>query len=212
MRNSIFFLILILSLGFIASCDESPTPRRYTYFRIPFPEKQYQKFDSTCPFTFRHPVYTSIQADQDRDAQPCYMNLVFPDFNAKIHISYKKITDNESLYELTEDAFRFVVKHNVIAEGYEPELITLTDHDVYGLLYKIQGDVASSIQFFVTDSTDHYLRGALYFNAAPNRDSLQPVIDFIRADIDTMLQSLKWKQAELPGESGMGLGTTQAQE
>ncbi|NOZ45910.1 MAG: gliding motility lipoprotein GldD, partial [Chlorobi bacterium] len=67
------------------------------------------------------------------------------------------------------------------------------DDNVYGILYDIKGNAASSINFFVTDSTQHFLRGALYFNSKPNKDSLAPVVDFIRKDIVHLMETFKWK-------------------
>ena len=57
----------------------------------------------------------------------------------------------------------------------------------------VGGYAATSKQFFVTDTGKHFLRGALYFNATPNADSLQPVQDFLQQDIQHLLQTFKWK-------------------
>jgi len=62
--------------------------------------------------------------------------------------------------------------------------------------YNIKGaDAASTYQFYLTDSTSNFLRGALYFDLVPNNDSLSPVIDFLKADIEQMITSFRWKKA-----------------
>ncbi|SEL42490.1 gliding motility lipoprotein GldD [Parapedobacter koreensis] len=180
--------------GVWAGCtseDYSPKPRGY--FRITFPEKTYQRFSGDCPYTFDFPAYAAIEPDQTADAQPCWVDVWFPQFNARIHLSYMPVHNREIFNELVEDARTFAFNHTVKATAIDQHRIDRPDDGVYGLKYDIKGNTASSVQFFVTDSTRHYLRGALYFNEKPRLDSIQPVLDFIRADIDTLIQSLRWK-------------------
>jgi gliding motility-associated lipoprotein GldD len=167
-----------------------PKPRGY--FRIDLPEKQYRRFDSTCPYTFDYPVYSHIAPDPDPKAEPCWINLEFPRFHGTLHLSYKKVKNN--LYQYFEDAHSFVSKHIPKADQIIPRNISIDSSRVWGLVYDIEGSgVASTYQFCVTDSSRHFLRGALYFSVVPNNDSLSPVLDFIKKDVDHLVETLKWK-------------------
>ena len=194
-RSWSFLLALLFLPLLFTACGDAPVPRPYQYFRIGFPEKEYTAFDTTCPFTFQYPVYSEIEPATDEGAGSCDFNLFFPEYSARLHFTYRDVKGSpQRLYKLTEDAFKFVTKHNIKAQGYTPQLITQPARDVYGIVYDIEGDVASNLQFFVTDSTDHYLRGALYFRERPNMDSIAPVVQFIREDVDHLLETLRWRE------------------
>jgi len=183
-----FSVMLLL----ISSCREDYTPKPRGYFRIDFPEKEYVKFDTTFPYTFEYPIYARVIPDDRPTSEPYWINVDFPQFSGRIHISYKPV--HENLPQYLEDARTFVVKHIPKADAIEDSLIYRPEDKVYGLVYYIDGmQAASSCQFFVTDSSSKFLRGALYFNVAPNNDSLSPVISFIRDDIRHMLKTFRWK-------------------
>lgn len=178
-----------------SSCgDDDDTilaPKPKGYFRIDFPEKKYMKYDSICPYSFDLPNYSFIENDNHMGAEPCWLNINFPRFNAKIHLSYKLVNNN--LDTLLEQSRDFAIKHQVKATGLEETVIIRDSAKVYGLVYDIRGNTASSLQFYLTDSTHHFLRGALYFNSVPNIDSQKVVVDFIRKDIERMITTFKWK-------------------
>lgn len=182
--------IFVLVTGGCAP-EYSPKPRGY--FRIEFPEKTYQTFAPSCPFTARIPTYATVEPDHSPDAEPCWMDIRFPQFNARVHLSYLPVTSPSNFHELVEDARTFAFNHTVKATAIDQQRINRPEANVYGLTYEIKGNTASNIQFFVTDSTKRYLRGALYFYEKPRLDSIQPVLDFIKADIDTLIRSIQWK-------------------
>lgn len=186
-------LIVIFCLLFFScnSDDPVPVPKPKGYLRIVFPEKSYVKYDTPCPFTFEYPTYVRILKDELKNAEPCWINLDFPQFHGTIHMSYKKVDHNLNTY--TEDSRTFAVKHEFKASAIDEQVISKAKKKVYGLKYDIRGNTASSIQFYLTDSVTHFVRGALYFNARPNADSLAPVIDFVNRDIDRMIESFEWK-------------------
>lgn len=190
--GSWFLLIFCVSIVSCSNDDEdSIAPKPRSYFRLSFPEKKYIKYDSICPFTFDIPVYSKMDNDKNYGAEPCWLNLNFPTFNGTLHLSYKAVNGNIKGY--LEDTYTLASKHQIKASGIEEHLISKDSNKVYGLIYEIKGNAASSIQFFLTDSTHHFLRGALYFNAVPNTDSIAPVLEFIRQDIYQMISSFKWK-------------------
>lgn len=187
-------LLIILAL-IIAACgnnhDYSPKPRGY--YRIVFPEKAYQPYVSNCPFTFEYPKYAVIEPDKKAGAKPCWLNMQFPQFNGTLHLSYEHIASKKEFDLLIEDAHKLSFKHTVKATGIDEGVIRYPEKKVYGIYYTIDGNAASSVQFYLTDSTKNYIRGALYFNSEPKLDSIQPVLTFVRKDVDAMIKSFKWK-------------------
>jgi len=184
--------IFITSILFFSACSETPTPKPRGYFRISLPDKNYRLLDSIFPYSFEYPAYARITKDVHAPAEANWINIDFPQFKGRVHLSYKTV--NKNLGVFTEDAHELVMKHIPKASAIEEVRIENSKHQVYGLVYDIQGTgAASAYQFYVTDSTTHFLRGALYFNTLPNNDSLGPVIDFIKGDIQHMLETLQWK-------------------
>lgn len=181
--------------AFIASCssedDGAIAPKPRGYFRLNFPEKNYVKYDSACPFTFERPAYSVMGKDENIGAEPCWLNVNFPTFNGTLHLSYKPVNNNIQRY--LEDTYILASKHQIKASGIEERLILKDSSNVYGLMYEIEGNAASSMQFYLTDSTKHFIRGALYFNEVPNVDSIAPVLAFIKQDIYNMIRTFEWK-------------------
>ncbi|MBK0381991.1 gliding motility lipoprotein GldD [Pedobacter sp. SD-b] len=185
----IFFALLITSCG--NNQDYAPKPR--AYFRLEFPKKQYQNFDKNPFYSFEYPTYAKMYLDSADGNRPNWYNLTFPQFNGRLHISYYQIKSEKELNNLIEDSRKLAFKHTVKATGIDEGVISSPINKVYGIYYTIDGNTASSTQFFLTDSTKNFLRGALYFNEKPQADSIQPVIDFIKTDIDRLIKTLKWK-------------------
>jgi gliding motility-associated lipoprotein GldD len=185
------FVILLL-FTFMLSCGSDYTPKPKAYFRIEFPERQYNQWaDEKCPFAFEIPEYSVMISYRDSAAEPCWKYLRFPRFNAELFISYKTVENNLNKY--LEDTRMLVYKHAVKADAIDEVLVQVPANNIYGIFYDIGGSAASSMQFFVTDSTDHFIRGALYFNAPPQPDSLAPVVDFLREDIMHLIKTTKWE-------------------
>ncbi len=185
--------LYILTPLILASCgEEDYTPKPRGFFRIELPEKKYEVYQSDCPFSFEYPVYSKVEIDNEKNTEPCWLNLVFPKYKGTLHISYKAVGGN--IVQYLEDARELTNKHIAKAAAIDEILINNPEKNLYGLVYDIEGsDAASPVQFFVTDSSKHFLRGALYFTVKPNNDSLQPVIQFIRKDIDRFIKTFEWK-------------------
>jgi len=187
-------LISLMALGFMCSCSSDYTPKPRGYFRINFPDKAYKPFDSTgFPYSFDYPKYASIMPDKGRITEPYWVNFVVPNLKATIYLSYKSLK-GEKLSALLEDSHTLLYKQSAKAESIEESSILLPDRKVYGILYDVGGNAASPVQFYITDSTSHFIRGALYFYTIPNKDSLAPVVAYMRQDILKMIESLRWKK------------------
>jgi gliding motility-associated lipoprotein GldD len=196
-------IVLLLGLVGLSSCGGSdPTPKPKGYYKIELPDKSYQQYTSeVCPFSFEYPEYAEVQQDSaffDRNPpNPCWLNLSFPQFSGTIHISYKKIGEGEALVNLIEDMHELTFKHTLKAEYIDKRRIRGDEENVTGLMYEVGGNAASSTQFFVTDSANHFLRGALYFSTTPNEDSLAPVVNFVKKDIQHMVKTFQWTDTTL---------------
>lgn len=186
----ITFCFLLLVIG---CTREVNTPKPKGYFRLKFPAKTYVPYLSDAPFSFEYPSYAMMVKDTEANAQPFWNNLDFPQFNGRLHLTYHKVVSEQNYNRMTEAARTLAMKHDVKASAIDQRLINYPEKKVYGMYYEIQGNTASSVQFFLTDSTKHYFRGALYFNEAPKYDSIQPIIKFIKKDIDRMIKTFKWK-------------------
>ncbi len=186
------FCLALTALGSCKDEDEVYSPKPKGYPRIDFPEKRYRAYDSLCPYTFEIPTYARMVPDRHKGAEPCWLNLEFPKFNATIHLSYKAVNNNIAVY--LEDSHNFANRHQIKATGMDEIAILRDSAKVYGLLFDIAGNTASSLQFYLTDSSKHFLRGALYFNSVPNADSMKIVVDFIKKDVLHLVNTTAWKK------------------
>ena len=191
MKRIYLAIAIAICLSSCQNDDYSPKPR--SFYRIEFPEKKYQLSADGCPYSFEIPAYATITDDMERNTQSCWKNVDFPQFNAKLHLSYFDIDKNVTFAQLTEDARTFVFKHTAKATSIDQKKINKPADKIYGLEYFIQGNTASNYQFYVSDSTQHYLRGALYFNEKPNLDSIKPVLEFLKMDIEHLISTIRWK-------------------
>lgn len=190
-------LALIVLMVLILACNSEYVARPRGYFRISFPEKKYQSFDRPgFPYSFEYPVYGKVIQDslffEQQTENNYWINIDFPQFNGRIHISYKEIGKHK-FDSLVNDAFTLSYKqHTYKASAIKPEEFT-TANGVGGVYFTLKGNAATSNQFFATDSTKHFIRGALYFSATPNADSLQPVNEFLKKDVEHLIETLRWR-------------------
>ena len=192
-RTAIIAIIVILgSLLFSCGEGERPLPKPKGYFRIDLPEKDYMKVDTLARYAFDVPSYALLTHDPYAPEQTNWVNVEMPCFKASIHLTHKDVKGN--LNDYLEDVHTMITKHLQKANGMNDSLIVNPERKVYGMVIEMEGKgVATPLQFYITDSTANFVRGALYFNFVPNNDSMQPVIDFIRQDIDRMIETFEWK-------------------
>jgi len=188
--------ILILLL-IISGCNESYTPKPRGYFRIDFPEKEYTRIANQFPYSFEIPNYSRVEKDRRNKNENNWINIAIPENNVEIHISYydleqQKKSQRQSLIEFMEDTRRLAYKHSIKADAIDEQIFINPGENVYGTIYKIKGNAASPMQFFLTDSTKHFLRGAFYIREVPDIDSLKPVINFMEPDVIRMIETTSW--------------------
>ena len=211
MHRLIHFLFALL----IISCNSNYTSKKEGYFKIDFPKKVYKTFDDPAfPYSFEYPVYARIAKDSsyfnEGSNNPFSINIVFPSFNGTIFISYKNVggtsvykvknpngsyrdsTGKNSFEKMVNDSYNLTYKNDIKAYSIEDSLMH-TPNNITGIFFKLSGDVATAKQFFLSDTLHHFLRGALYFDATPNEDSLRPVNAFLQEDMKHLINTLKWK-------------------
>jgi gliding motility-associated lipoprotein GldD len=193
-------ICLFLAALLLISCNSDYTPRKKGYFNIEFPEKKYQVFDSPgYPYSFEYPVYAIIKKDTNffeaKAENPWWINIDIPRFGGRIHISYKTVggTGRNNFDSLVNDGFKMAYKQHTEIATEIKDSVMKTANGIEGLYFSLGGNTATANQFFLTDSTRHFLRGALYFDAAPNSDSLGIVNDFLKKDLQHLINTLKWR-------------------
>jgi gliding motility-associated lipoprotein GldD len=210
-----YFLFLITSFLFFISCNSNYVSKKKGYFKIDFPKREYVKFDKEgFPYNFEYPVYANIIRDTtyfDKDPEnPYWINIDFPQFRARVFLSYK-IIGGQALYKVKQpdgtykdslatntfdkmvaDAYNLTNKNDVAASSIKDSLIQ-TPNGLSGIFFKVGGNAATAKQFFLSDTTKNFIRGALYFDVTPNADSLKPVQDFLQTDLEHIVNTFQWK-------------------
>jgi gliding motility-associated lipoprotein GldD len=182
--------ILLMIIACVAGCTKTYTPKPRSYFRIDFPEKEYRSYQSVCNYHFDVPVYARIDP-YPGGKEPCWINISFPAYRGTVHITYSSLQDDLDMH--IEDIHTLVYKHAIKADDIIERSFSYPERHVFGMIYDIKGNTASSLSFYATDSTANFLSGALYFNVIPNKDSLAPVIRFFTSDVERLIETLHWK-------------------
>lgn len=192
MRYITLFLICCISLLFACKEDYSPKPHGYLKISLP-PDHNYLSSPEELPFSLEYSKYAkwiALKTSTRSRHNTLWYNVSYPKYKAKIHLSYIPIDNN--LDSLLEESHKFVFEHTVRADAIDESSFHTPEKDIHGVLFDLQGNTASNMEFWATDSTQHFLRGALYFELTPNVDSLSPIINYIKTDIIYMINSLEW--------------------
>lgn len=191
-------LLLIAVAGMVlSSCGETgeyvPKPRAYN--RIALPDHRYVSLPDTFPYDFDYSSHARIKPDSSWIAERYWINLYYPELDANVQLTYKPVGGSEQrLKEHLRDSYKLTAKHQIKASAIE-ETVLKTPSGKTAVVQELSGEVPTQFQFFITDSTQHFLRGALYFRTATQNDSLEPVIEYVKKDIIHLLNTLEWKPA-----------------
>jgi len=187
-------LFVTFGLVVLTSCKTDFMPKPKGFNRIELPTNEFRVLPDSFPYQFEYSTHAKILKDSSWIAEPYWIDLYYPEFEASIQISYKPVKRSEELLkEYLATSYRLTSEHQVKAYAIE-EAIMQTKLGETAVLAHLSGEVPSQYQFFSTDSTYHFIRGALYFNTATQNDSLRPVIDFMREDILHLLNTLYWQE------------------
>jgi len=183
MRNLFLFIISIIFI----SCNDDVLPKPKAYLSLTYPEKKYKNLAIERPFSFEV-LKNAIVINEANN----WLKIKYPDLKASIDITYRPVTNN--LKELLTEAEKLVFKHTVKAEEIIPKDFVNPKKRIFGSIYEITGNAASHIQFHLTDSTNNFIKGSLYFYAKPNYDSILPAVSYIKEDILHLVETLEWKK------------------
>lgn len=174
--------------------EETYTPKPKAYNRIDLPEHSYQQLPDSFPYTFEYSTHAKILPDTSWIAEPYWINIYYPEMEANIQLTYKPVEGSETkLNEHFRDSYKLTAKHQIKAYAIEEGIIR-TPSGKAAVVNELSGEVPSQFQFFTTDSTQNFLRGALYFRSSTQNDSLAPIIEYVKKDIIHMINTLEWKE------------------
>lgn len=180
----------LLFVLLISACGEDYLPKPMGYNRIDLPEREFEALAMNLPYTFQHSTHLQVEPDSFNMAEKTWINLHYTSLGARVHLTYKPIDGNrEKLKSYLNDALNLTFKHQIKAYGID-ESVVRTPEGYTGLVAELSGEVPTQFQFFVTDSTSHFLRGALYFNTAVKNDSLAPIIEYVKTDMMHLINTV----------------------
>lgn len=183
------FLGLLL---FSCTPDYQPKPKGYNRLMLPAPA--YVAAPDTLPYAFEYSAHARLLKDTSAISDRYWVEVYYPTLKATIHITYKEVNNKEELLKaFYNDAFRLTAKHQIKANAIE-ETIVKTPLGKTAVIAEIEGEVPSQFQFTVTDSSRHFMRGAVYFFSEVKNDSLRPAIDYMKKEAMHLINTLAWRQ------------------
>jgi len=180
------FIVLLFAVVLIA-CGKETLPKPKPYLKLQYPQNSYQRIDSSCPYSFEISNMANVSFKDN-----CWSSITYPQLKATIHITYRLINNNVD--EILKEVEKLTFEHTVKADAIDAIPYENFEKKVFGKVYNIEGNVASNIQFSITDSTNHVLAGALYFYTRPNYDSIIPTIKYIEKDIIHLVETVEWNK------------------
>ncbi|HIP49539.1 MAG TPA: gliding motility lipoprotein GldD [Lutibacter sp.] len=181
------FLIIFLTINLsLFSCKDEVLPKPQSYLHLAYPVVEYHRFSNDCPFSFAISKDSHIVFETD-----CNAKIIYPKQNATVHFTYRRVQGN--LKQILKEADQLTTKHTIKADAILPHTFENKENKVYGVLFDVQGQSASNVQFHITDSSKHVLTAALYFKVQPNYDSIFPAVEYIKNDMIKMMETLEWK-------------------
>jgi gliding motility-associated lipoprotein GldD len=186
-------LFFILTLGACMGClREQPMPRPYAFHRLNLPDTFSVSTPIDCPFEIRVNQTAVLSYPKGKSGTACWVDLHYPSIRASVHFTYVPLESRKTLGDCIKGSQELVFKHTIRASEILEDPLTFGDRGVYGLFYRLSGHSASNSQFYVTDSSRHFLRAALYFDATPNPDSMAPVVDYMLGEMERLATGIRW--------------------
>lgn len=186
LKKTIIYLKTTLIIVLVSSCKNEVVPKPASYLRLDYPVAKYVNFESNCPFTFERNDATII-----KEKSNCSFEINYPKMKATLYLSYKPVNNNIKL--LLRDAQKLTYEHVIKADDIIEQPYVNADKKAYGMFYHVNGNAATNAQFYVTDSTRHFLDCSVYFYAKPNFDSIMPAASYVKNDMQRLMETLKWK-------------------
>lgn len=196
-QTKLIFLASAICIGITITTGcgaDAPTPKPTAYLRIDMPEKSYAPFDTALlPFSFEKAADAEVLWKKDTRTEK-WIDLSYPQYRGVIYLTYKALESPDSLRAQIDTSYHFLSQHFKFSTGVDEQQFVHPQSHIYATTYHLKGtNVASTYQFWATDSVRHFLRGALYLDYTPNNDSLAPIIEYLQDDINHLLETLTWK-------------------
>lgn len=179
----------LLFLSICISCGEDTQPKPKGFLALEYPEAEYERLEIDCPYSFEKNTMAEVMPARGRNN--CWINLEYPLLRGTIFITYQPVRNN--LDSLLRDAQKLPLQHTIKADVIEGDVYENPYNNTYGMFYEVAGDAASQAQFYLTDSTDHFITGSVYFRAQPNFDSILPAAVYLKEDIRHLMETVKWR-------------------
>ena len=185
---AMFKKLIFTFLGFsLFSCAKDAKPKPSGELRLEYPEAKYQQYSSPCGFRFEYSDFAKIENAKEN----CWYYISYPKMRAKVFLTYFPVKNDFDLH--VKESEKMVYEHTVKATSIDTKSFSYPERKVFGNFYELKGPSASNLQFFVTDSTRHYVTANLYFNTRPKPDSLAPAVDYIKKDMLHLIDTFQWK-------------------
>lgn len=175
-----------LGLILLIQCQQDPVPKPPGELRLEYPKAKYEQYDAGCPYRFEISDFSRVEPAK----KPCWIYITYPTMKAKVFLTYFPIENN--FVQQVQESERMVYEHTKKASSIETKTFEYPDRKVYGNFYELKGQTAANLQFFVTDSTKHFVTAYLYFNSRPKPDSLAPAVDYIKKDMQHLIDTFEW--------------------
>lgn len=182
-----FFLVLYL-LTLLSSCGDETVIKPSAQLRLEYLEPTYLEVETSCGYLFEMNSLAALERKNN-----CWLNLEYKQMKATIYLSYQSI-ENDNLDSLLYDAQKLTYDHTIKADAIYEQARVDSINKVYGMFYMINGNAATQSQFYLTDSINHFVTGALYFRSKPNFDSIYPAAVYLRNDIRRIMETMVWKK------------------
>lgn len=196
MKRITLIACTLLLTALASSChhrnDYSPKPE--AYLRLDMPKQDYRKVDTLAlPFTFDASTEAEVRIKKDQPREK-YIDLYYPRYHATAFLTYKAIQGSHEWQAQVDTSYKFLTQHFNFSSGVDEKQYVDPTNNIIAFTYQLKGSkVASTYQFWVSDSTHHFLRGALFLDQAPNNDSLAPVLDYLQRDLRHLVESVRWR-------------------
>lgn len=181
-------LIFIFLSTILLSCGQDTVPKPAGELRLEYPAPNYVQFDGPCPFTFE---YSDFSVITDAEKKPCWYYINYPEMKGKVFFTYYPV--NNDFKEHVKESEKMVYEHTIRASSIDTKFFEYPERRVYGNFYELKGQSAANLQFFITDSTRHFVTGYLYFNSRPKPDSLGPAVDYVKKDLMHLIDTFEWR-------------------
>lgn len=186
------WVILIIFAALAISCGDDPQPKPMGFLAMEYPQPKYELLEKKCPYIFEKNKWAT--AANPKGGNNCWLNLEYEHLKGTIFITYQPVTNN--LDSLLRDAQKLPLQHTIKADAIQGDIYTNEYNKTYGMFYEVSGNAASQAQFYLTDSTEHFLTGSVYFRAQPNFDSILPAAAYLKQDMRHLMETVQWKNLE----------------